>query len=120
MVDHHNKSKRPTKITSYLVLMACFVVAFLIVPDKREVIWGFVSVNLTTILLFLVRKAKERNALQVTWSYELTRFLCIYLPWLFFITMLPRTHSLSVSEKLIVSAILSGIIWAGIRSQEDR
>jgi hypothetical protein len=57
-----NRTPKLSKTASYLVVSACFVVAFLVVADKFEVILAYLGVVLTAAALSLVRKAKQKHS----------------------------------------------------------
>ncbi|MBN1920861.1 MAG: hypothetical protein JW892_06430 [Anaerolineae bacterium] len=114
-----DRTPKLSKIASYLVVSTCFVVAFLVVTDKFEVILAYLGVVLTAAALSFVRNAKQKHFLQIPWQYNFIRFLCIFLPFSIFFGMSPRFQDLSLGEDLVISAIFSGLLWAGIHFQEN-
>lgn len=119
MKMHRNMKPLP-KVVSCVVVLVSFVGAFLIVTDKREVILAYASVALMGIPLFLVQKAREKNALQKPWQYNLARFFSIYLPFSLFFGWSPRLPDASLGARLTISAIVSAMVLAGTISQENR
>lgn len=119
MIHLRNGSKSLPRIISHLLVFLGFVVAFLIAADKVEIVLAYASMNFVMILLFLAKKVQEKEVLHVPWQYELIRFLCILLPCAFFIAILPRTQKSPLGDKLIIIAIVSGMVWLGVRYQES-
>ncbi|MBN1920279.1 MAG: hypothetical protein JW892_03475 [Anaerolineae bacterium] len=106
------------KIVFCVVLLVSLVGNLLIATDKREIISGYASIALLGVLLFLVQKAREK-CFAKPWQYHLARFFSIYLPFSLFLGWLPRLGGASLGVRLIISAILSAMSFAGIIFQES-
>lgn len=106
------------KIVFCVVMLVSLVGLLLIATDKREIISAYASIALMGVLLFLVQKAREK-CFAKPWQYHLARFFSVYLPFSLFLGWLPRLGGAPLGVRLIISAILSAMSFAGMIYQEN-